>query len=454
MGVPNGNVEKFEHTNGVEKKENGSKVTKSKPVNVLPMGEKSSPKGIYMLSNLDQTFPYPIEILFAFEKVNNTINCVEILKESLSKALDEFYPLAWKVDVSWDGKMMVNSNAGDCGVPFLEAFCNEEMAVTIGDDITKIDLKLADYVYSGEKPYHTILDVPALSVQVTTFKCGGIILGVGFNHILMDGRSFADFLIYWCQITKKSHLSIPPHLDSSILSSRQPPKIQNSHPEYSKSKAPLIPQLTQKQIKINKSFTFTPLNLSLLNKLAMQNNPNFTPTAFELISAVIWICWTKALKLSPTKTTQILTAVDGRQKFDPPLPKPYFGNGIVWSCARSKVDDLTRAPFSFAVRIVQEAIKEVTEEYIRSAIDYHELTRKPLEQENTLWITKWSRLPFYEVDFMWGEPRQVAPASLVDNLVVTLSEGNKSEKLVVSLSLPAEAMEIFEEQMELKLKLN
>ncbi|CAK9167187.1 unnamed protein product [Ilex paraguariensis] len=87
---------------------------------------------------------------------------------------------------------------------------------------------------------------------------------------------------------------------------------------------------------------------------------NSDPTGFELISALIWIGRTKALVIKPDQTTKLLTTTDGRQKFRPPLPKGYFGNGIAWSCAQCSAGDLMTKPFSFAVKIVHEAIKAKT----------------------------------------------------------------------------------------------
>ncbi|XVE93141.1 hypothetical protein REPUB_Repub01dG0164600 [Reevesia pubescens] len=114
--------------------------------------------------------------------------------------------------------------------------------------------------------------------------------------------------------------------------------------------------------------------------------------------------------------------------------------------------ELVQKPFSFAVKIVHKAIKEVNEDYIKSAIDYYELTRGGLEMENTCWISKWSRLTFYELDFVWGKRQQVAPASMVDNLVLTLAQEKDSKSLILSLGLLESVMKIFQELMPSELK--
>ncbi|KAL2482191.1 Omega-hydroxypalmitate O-feruloyl transferase [Forsythia ovata] len=420
-----------------------SKLKKVEPVQVVPSGK--TPGGLYLLSNLDQTFPYPIEIVFAYKGNGTNIvkNPTEILKTSLAKILEDFYPFAGCLDTTWDGKMMVNCT-GD-GVLFVEALIDEDMEVL--GDLTIIDpLKLRKLIHFNETAQN-ILEVPPLTVQVTRFKCGGIILGVAFNHILVDDKAFADFTKCWCEVARGLPLSVPPYLERSIFSARQPPNTQIPHHEFTKTRYPLPTLIDQNQeIRTNQTFSFTPNIVSQMKKHVMESYSNqfsSAPTSFELVSALVWICWAKAAKIIPESTTKLLIAVDGLPKLQQQPPEGYFGNGIVWSCAQCNARDLTRKTLSFAVRIVQNAIKEVTEEYIRSAIDYHEVTRKGLDLENSLWMTEWNRLPFYEANFGWGEPIQVAQASLVDNLVITRLQGKDSENIAVSLSLPASQMEVF-----------
>ncbi|CAI9754471.1 unnamed protein product [Fraxinus pennsylvanica] len=118
----------MDHSNGHA--EAGFSVKKLEPVQVLPSGK--TPGGLYLLSNLDQTFPYPIEILFA---------CC--------------------LDTDWGGKMMVNCT-GD-GVPFVEAFSEDEIEV-LGDLTIADPLKLRKLIHFNETAQN-ILEVPPLTVQ-------------------------------------------------------------------------------------------------------------------------------------------------------------------------------------------------------------------------------------------------------------------------------------------------
>ncbi|KAL8477273.1 hypothetical protein ACS0TY_029531 [Phlomoides rotata] len=427
--------------------------TKINMVRPLPAGkDPTDPKGLYMLSNLDQIVPYIIEVIVAYKNTRYhkvEVDACMILKESLGKVLEEYYPLVGRVELGSDGKMVVDCDGGEGGVPFGEAFFDEEMAVAVGD-IVMVDRKVArKLVYHTHKPYETILDVPPLAIQVTRYRCGGMILGVRFNHVMFDGIGFADFMKSWSGIARGFPLPIRPHLDRSILSPRTPPKIYFPHHEF--LEGPLTPILIPNPLLVTKSFCFTPTMLSRLRELVMQNNNNKNepvsraPTNFELISALTWIYCTMAKKVGPEEISQLCTAVDGRHKLQPPIPKGYFGNGITWSCARSRAQDLTSQPLTYVVGIVHNAIRTVTKDHIKSTIDFHEVTRKPLGMVNTMYITKWNRLPIYEIDFGWGVASQVAPGAILENLIIYLSHEKDSKNVVISLSLLVDAMDIFQE---------
>ncbi|XP_039173420.1 omega-hydroxypalmitate O-feruloyl transferase-like [Eucalyptus grandis] len=203
----------------------------------------------------------------------------------------------------------------------------------------------------------TIVEESLLTVQVTTFKCGGITVGIVMNHVLVDGKALADFLTCWSDVARGRSPSILPFLDRSVLCPRRSPRVDLPHHEYAPIDRPseriIDPEPSPMFTDHSTSNHTLSFNSRKCQTITTHDGSSIVPTSFEVISALVWIARTKALGMDPHETTKLLTAVDGRPKFDPPLPSGYFGNGIAWSCAECSAGELTRKPFSFAVRTVQ-----------------------------------------------------------------------------------------------------
>ena len=132
-----------------------------------------------------------------------------------------------------------------------------------------------------------------------------------------------------------------------------------------------------------------------------------------------------------------------------PLPRGDFGNGIVLTNALATARGLLSAPMSRATGLVQEAVRMVTDDYMRSAVDYFEATRARPSLASTLLITTWSRLEFHGADFGWGEPVMSGPVTLPEKEVILfLAPGEGRKSINVLLGLPATAMEAFQELMD------
>lgn len=133
----------------------------SEPTLVTPAEETK--KGMYFLSNLDQNIAVIIRTVYCFkssEKGNEEAG--EIIKNALKKVLVHYYPLAGRLSISSEGKLIVDCTGE--GALFVEAEANCEME-EIGD-ITKPDpgtLGKLVYVIPGAKH---ILQMPPLVAQV------------------------------------------------------------------------------------------------------------------------------------------------------------------------------------------------------------------------------------------------------------------------------------------------
>ncbi|XP_052135487.1 omega-hydroxypalmitate O-feruloyl transferase-like [Oryza glaberrima] len=423
------------------------------PAEATPTGEK------YYLSNLDQNIAVIVQTVYCYKPPaasgGDNGDAVAVLRDALAKVLVHYHPLAGRLTISAEMKLAVELTGE--GAVFVAADAGCDLA-DVGD-LTKPDpAALGHLVYSipGAK---NILEMPPMTAQVTRFKCGGFALGLAMNHCMFDGLGAMEFVNSWAETARGAvELTVPPFLDRTLLRARDPPVISFEHHEFEE-----IPDVSDTaalyadQDLLYRSFCFDPDRLERVRALALagagaENGDDLVGgrcTTFEALSGLVWRARTRALGLAPEQRTKLLFAVDGRRRFEPPLPRGYFGNGIVLTNAVATAGELLSSPPSRAAGLVQAAVRMVTDGYMRSAVDYFEATRARPSLASTLLITTWSRLAFHGADFGWGAPAMSGPVTLPEKEVILfLAHGEERKSINVLLGLPASAMDAFQELMD------
>ncbi|CAN1230837.1 Omega-hydroxypalmitate O-feruloyl transferase [Linum grandiflorum] len=423
-------------------------VTRGEPVTVHP-AVASTPVGNYFLSNIDRV-PVFVQTVYWYRATTTRVDDVaKVIKDALSKVLVHYYPLTGRLAMSPQGKLSISFD-GDRGVLFVDAeadCCLDD----IGDDLNHLCFDVVQKMVYSPRPGATgfeVFGLPLLMVQVTKFKCGGFALGLVANHCPMDGVSAIEFVNSWGEVSRGLPMSVQPFFDRTVLKSREPPHIKFPHIEYAamedKSSSTNASLVTEEFV--HKSFCFDPSMIARIKAEASSPKHSHPCTTFEALATFVWKARTKALGMASDQMTKLLVPVDIRNKVDPPLPKGYFGNGIYFAgttCLAGKVVD---QPLSYLVGLIQESINVVTNEYVRSGIDYVEVTGSVLASNYTMTATKWSRgLNFEKADFGWGPPAAFVPVgSSIDDPVVFLSAGADKRSVRFFVTLKASAMETFE----------
>ncbi|CAD6257004.1 unnamed protein product [Miscanthus lutarioriparius] len=413
------------------------------PAEATPTG------GQYYLSNLDQNIAVIVQTVYCYKPCGGCKGDGDVagaLRDALARVLVHYHPLAGRLGISPEMKLTVELTGE--GAVFAEADAACDLA-DVGD-LTKPDpAALGQLVYSVPGAKH-ILEMPPMTAQVTRFRCGGFALGLAMNHCMFDGIGAMEFVNSWAETARGvAELTVPPFLDRSVLMARDPPVHTFPHHEFAE-----IPDVSDTAALYGaqelryRSFCFDPDRLQRVRGLALADGGRRC-TTFEALSGLVWRARTAALGLAPEQRTKLLFAVDGRRRFAPPLPRGYFGNGIVLTNALATAGELLSAPVSRAAGLVQDAVRMVTDEYMRSAVDYFEATRARPSLASTLLITTWSRLEFHGADFGWGEPVMSGPVTLPEKEVILfLAHGKERKSINVLLGLPATAMYAFQELMD------
>ncbi|KAL6516394.1 hypothetical protein OROGR_019699 [Orobanche gracilis] len=423
------------------------------------------------LSNLDDMIGVRVftpTVYFYQSKclISHDEHVVQILKDALKKVLVPYYPFSGRLRNRTDGKLEVFFGT-DQGALLVEA--HSDVALTdLGDLFVPNPawVKLI-YRFPNEEEYK-VVDMPPVIAQVTKFSCGGFSLGLRMCHCLCDGSGAMQFLAAWAQTAKSGSLVLNPKpcWDREIFLPRDPPKIEFSHTEFKKmdegSSSTLTKRLWQGGKLVQKCYKVSREWQARLKKSAQLRDGEFSCTTFDAMAAHVWRSWVKAVvdvNVKPLdgscQLLRLTFSVNVRAKLkNPALKDGFYGNALCVACATSTMERLVDDGCQLAetARLVQEARLSVSEEYLRSTIDYIELHRpKKLEFDGKLTITQWTRFSIYEAaDFGWGKPIYAGPIDLTPTpqVCLFLPEGGEDETsvaMILCICLPEFACRRFGE---------
>lgn len=382
------------------------------------------------------------------------VNPVSILKESLSKALSLFYPLAGRLNWAEEGGSRVELHCNGKGVPIFEA--ESEAAVEDFGDFTPTQ-SIQPLIPSVD--YTTPIDqIPLIIVQLTRFRCGGLSLGLGISHVMADGPSALHFINEWAKFARGIGPAVPPFLDRKIVETDKPLSFKFD-PAVLRPPPTLIGQedsLEQRKKPIAAAY----LSLSKLQieKLRNEANLDFGKleggggrgfSRFEAVAAHIWRCTSKARGHVAEQQTSLHFVADFRNKMQPPLPKNYFGNALIRVEATDTSGSLLTNSIGAASRKIREAVEKVSDGGVRGYLDYlkklGDVGRfRSLDNNGrpkgdfygnpNLAIISWTGLPLFGTDFGWGNEIHLGPGPMGfdgKTFIIPDREGNGSFNVVI-----------------------
>nr|XP_043634105.1 shikimate O-hydroxycinnamoyltransferase-like [Erigeron canadensis] len=371
-------------------------------------------------SILDVVHPNLHTEIVYFYRSNGDANFfdTQVLKDALSRALVAFYPLGGRLKEYQNGRVEVNCQGQ--GALFVEAE-SDGVIDYFGEFAPTMELRKLIPAVDHSLP---IESKPVLILQVTYFKCGGVSLGVGMFHSVVDAASMIHFINTWSEMARGlDQITIPPFIDPTLLSARNPPQPVFEHVEYKPAYSPsalksvLLQKAPSDETTVSSIFKLTRDQLdSLKVKSKEDGNTIINYSTFELLAGHIWKCICKARGLSDDQETKLYFAIDGRARFQPSLPNGYFGNGALLGTTipTTVAGEVKSNPSSYAASKIHDAIVIRDNNYLRSTLDYLELQPPNMKavlfgifqscNSSNLAISSWAKFPLYDADFGWGRP--------------------------------------------------
>ncbi|KAK3408052.1 hypothetical protein EUGRSUZ_J00361 [Eucalyptus grandis] len=416
-------------------------IERSVPHTVLP--EQDTPGGSIFLSSIDNAALTIISTVYAFDR--SDANVAGVIKHALSKVLVYYYPLAGRLAKDSQGKLTVDCEK-KLGVPFVKA--SADCRIENLGSIQIIDPDLAGKLVYRDPTENMLEDGPLLTVQVTKFKCGGFTLGMAIHHCMVDGVGAINFMNSWAELARGKSLSLIPYHDRTILKSRVPPQIRGPYDDFVRvSDVSDITASFEREQIVYKSFHFDADKLETLKKMITTGGQEMSSCSnFVALAALVWRARSMALKMKPHQLSKLLIAFDFRLKLRTSVPEGYFGNALLAPSCLCTAGELIDQPISSATGKINKAIERVTEDYVRSSIDFFDMYHYDPYSVSSLLISSWLRLDYSCIDFGWGGPRQLGTGNPPLNLCLFMRDESKNKKgTVVALGLPLSAMNTFEE---------
>ncbi|XP_052289117.1 shikimate O-hydroxycinnamoyltransferase-like [Citrus sinensis] len=426
---------------------------------------EDTPKKSLWISDLDllvERTHFPT--VYFYKPNNNDVSSnffeAQVLKEALSKALVLFYPVAGRLGINENGRIEIQCNGE--GVLFVEA--ETDFAIDDFKDFTP-RLEFQKLVpnpavdHSSNISSHPLLVLQVLpntpfTGKYTYFKCEGTALGVGLHHTLADGVSALHFINTWASIARGDTTITPPFFDRTLLKAHIPPSPKFHHIEYDPPPFLKIPTSPSEFENISTAtFDITREQLNTLKAKSKKDDETANFTTYEALAAHIWRCVSKARCLPDDQPTKLYIATDGRFRINPKLPLGYFGNALFTATPVTLSGDLQSEPLPSTVKRIQKALKQMTDEYLKSALDYLEVQSDLTSlvrgastfRSPNLNINNWRRLPLYDADFGWGRPIFMGPAVVVyEGTIYMLASPNNDGGLLLIVRLEADHMQLFE----------
>ncbi|GFP86544.1 pelargonidin 3-o-(6-caffeoylglucoside) 5-o-(6-o-malonylglucoside) 4'''-malonyltransferase [Phtheirospermum japonicum] len=340
----------------------------------------------YQISLTDElAAPLNINVILFYPSSNHAPKPISAhLQESLAKILPQYYPLA--------GRYIKKDRLVDCndeGAEFVEAEATDiELMIDLKTKNVPLDDLLSRQFYEIDQATD-----PLLSIQITTFKCGGLTIGISVSHRILDGSSFGTFVAAWSNSARGITI-ISPTFDSLTLFPRQNIAIDFEPPRTRDT------TIVAKRLLFNKE-DITNLRSKIRPKKSCEK---------VIVSRV------RLAKNGKSRECFIYQLIDMRGRTIPPLPKHSCGNLAIPTVTQCMAADETSMEMGFEELVYQhgddinKTISGVAQMF-SSGEDGNSVILGSIDKikeifmtANILMFSDFSKFGFYEADFGWGKP--------------------------------------------------
>ncbi|PAN23475.1 hypothetical protein PAHAL_4G095100 [Panicum hallii] len=330
----------------------------------------------------------------AAKEVVNSKSPAAVVRGALADALVHYYPFAGRIVEDVPGRPAVLCSAE--GVYFVEAAANCTLA----------DVNFLERPLLLAKEQLVPCPVPELwpvephnclaMIQVTTFTCGGFVVGLRTNHAVADGTGAAQFLNAVGDLAR----GLPePRVKPVWARDRFP------DPDIKPGPLPELPVLALEYI----AFDFPAAYLTKLKSQYAASTGGKICSAFDVVIAKLWQCRTRATEAAPGADVRLCFFASSRHVLK--LEPGYYGNAIFPVKVSAPAEVVAGSSVVELVGMVRDAKRRMAEECLSWA-EGRTGGRDPFQMTfnyESVYVSDWSKLGFNDVDYGYGTPMSAGP---------------------------------------------
>ncbi|KAK4285518.1 hypothetical protein QN277_002209 [Acacia crassicarpa] len=402
-------------------------------------------------------FPFSLTHFIAFTLPN--------LKLSLSLTLQHYFPFA--------GNFVPSLEPSKPHIVYSESNSVSLVVAESSDDFNYFCSNHARDVNS----FHALVsnlksekkEIALMAIQVTVFPDSGICIGITYQNIIADGRTFHNFMNTWAAFCSSQDSSFPqkslPFYDRGV--------IVDSHgleevflKQYWRRKRTNFITVHDTKVKssslsdvVRATFLMGPTQMENIKRFIVsscreknESQPEHL-SPYVLACAFLWVCMLKTQQITNNNSEDVRYKdpayfgfiAGGMTRLQFPVPATYLGNCVGFGLASAMRGELLREDgIVVAARAIGGTIKKLDQGMLVGAekwvSDWEGINGSELHV-----VATWSpKLKLYGTDFGWGGPRKIEEISIDKSRAISLiSSRDVVGGMEIGLALPRDKMDSF-----------
>lgn len=402
------------------------------------------------------------------------------LKQSLSSALQYFFPLAGKlVSAPPDNLVFLTVNKSSA--------TSDSVALTVAQCDADFNA-LCSYLPTSAHLFHQLVpSLPTISpstltttattanallaIQITFFPTSppGFSIGIASHPVLCDQRTLSNFLYFWAALSKFGHLDLfhgngklphyPATFDRSVIhdSAQLQPILLKQWLCLESTKT--IPGATAAHGLLRSTFVMTPIDIANATRWIRAKCDKFNRSypvvlsPYAVTCAFIWTCFLRARVQNSAVTKAKAKGLmyfgfiaGGITRVPFQVLGKYFGNCVGFGRAVASREELLKEDEGMlaAADAIALTIKTLDNDILGGAKKWISDWQKLIGSEDHIHVVGSPKVNLYETDFGWGKPKKIQEISIDQSRAISLTQSRDMKGgIEIGLSLPNSIMDAF-----------